>query len=93
MRTRRRYGPFPAATLMVVAAACMALAAPALAKQAGQYTERDLVSDVPGAAELLDPLLVNPWGWPSLRPAARRGWPITAPTCRPCTPGQSGIRR
>jgi uncharacterized protein (TIGR03118 family) len=55
------------AAVAILAAACVALAPPALGKQAlpkqsGQYAERDLVSDVPGAAELLDPFLVNPWG-------------------------------
>ena len=26
------------------------------------FTQRDLVSDVPGLAELLDPVVKNPWG-------------------------------
>jgi uncharacterized protein (TIGR03118 family) len=46
----------------------MAVAPPALAHRdrargnLGHYTQRNLVSDVPGAAELLDPSLVNAWG-------------------------------
>jgi uncharacterized protein (TIGR03118 family) len=54
-------------SVAVVAVACVALAPPAVGKKTlpkgtGQYAERDLVSDVPGAAELFDPDLVNPWG-------------------------------
>jgi uncharacterized protein (TIGR03118 family) len=44
-----------------IVAAGIALAAPALA-DSNQYAIRNLVSDVPGAAEQLDPDLVNPWG-------------------------------
>jgi uncharacterized protein (TIGR03118 family) len=73
MGTRRRHGLFSAAALVVVAAACAALAAPALGKQVGQYAQRDLVSDVPGGAELLDPLLVNPWGL-ALPPTGGAAW-------------------
>jgi uncharacterized protein (TIGR03118 family) len=45
----------------------MALAPAALARDGGgrglgHYAQRNLVSDVPGAAELLDPDLVNAWG-------------------------------
>jgi uncharacterized protein (TIGR03118 family) len=48
--------------LGVVAAAAMALAPAAFAKPPGHYEQRNLVSDVPGQAELLDPNLVNAWG-------------------------------
>jgi uncharacterized protein (TIGR03118 family) len=54
--------------LVLVASAAMALAPPALANPSGagrglgHYVQRDLVSDVPGAAELLDADLVNAWG-------------------------------
>jgi hypothetical protein len=56
------------AALAVVAAAGMALASPAFAdhgrngRGVGHYVQRNLVSDVPGAAELLDADLVNAWG-------------------------------
>lgn len=55
-------------TLALAAAAAMALAPPAFGQGAGvgrgigHYVQRDLVSDVPGAAELLDTDLVNAWG-------------------------------
>jgi uncharacterized protein (TIGR03118 family) len=45
----------------------------ALGKQIGQYAERDLVSDVPGAAEVYDPALVNPWGL-AFNPAGGAAW-------------------
>jgi hypothetical protein len=52
--------------LALAAFAVMALAGPALADRTGRglghYVQRDLVSDVPGAAELLDAGLVNAWG-------------------------------
>jgi uncharacterized protein (TIGR03118 family) len=53
---------------VLVAAVGMALVAPALAQRdrggrgLGHYVQRNLVSDVPGAAELLDADLVNAWG-------------------------------
>jgi uncharacterized protein (TIGR03118 family) len=48
---------------LVLAVAAMALAPPALAGRGiGHYTQRDLVSDIPDAAELLDSDLVNSWG-------------------------------
>jgi uncharacterized protein (TIGR03118 family) len=50
------------AAIAVIVAAGLTLAPSALGKQAGQYAQRNLVSDVPGGAELLDPALVNPWG-------------------------------
>jgi uncharacterized protein (TIGR03118 family) len=56
------------ALLALVAAVALALAQPALARRhqaghgLGQYVQRKLVSDVPGAAQLLDPDLVNAWG-------------------------------
>jgi uncharacterized protein (TIGR03118 family) len=48
--------------LAVVAVVGMALAPSALARHAGHYTQRNLVSDVPGKAELFDADLVNAWG-------------------------------
>ena len=51
-----------------LAAVGMALVPPALAHQdrsgrgVGHYLQRNLVSDVPGAAEILDANLVNAWG-------------------------------
>ena len=75
----------------------LALASPAVAhdrggRDLGRYTQRDLVSDVPGAAELPDPSLVNAWGL-AFGPTTRRGSPTTARTYRPCTPARSGPRR
>jgi hypothetical protein len=46
----------------VVAALGLALAPSALAKNPGHYAQRNLVSDQPGKAELLDTDLVNAWG-------------------------------
>jgi uncharacterized protein (TIGR03118 family) len=53
----------------VVAAVGLTLASPALARDGGggrgdlgRYAQRNLVSDVPGAAELTDSNLVNAWG-------------------------------
>ena len=40
----------------------LALAQPALAHTTNSFRETDLVSDVPGRAANLDPLLANPWG-------------------------------
>jgi len=40
----------------------LALAPGALARGAGRYAQRNLVSDQTGRAELLDPSLVNAWG-------------------------------
>jgi uncharacterized protein (TIGR03118 family) len=42
--------------------ATMAVAPQALARGAGRYAQRNLVSDQAGRAELLDPSLVNAWG-------------------------------
>ena len=42
--------------------ACLALAPGALARGAGRYVQRNLVSDQAGKAQLLDPSLVNAWG-------------------------------
>jgi uncharacterized protein (TIGR03118 family) len=48
--------------LAVIAVVGMALAPSALAKHPGHYAQRNLVSDVPGEAELTDASLVNAWG-------------------------------
>jgi uncharacterized protein (TIGR03118 family) len=48
--------------LVVVAAAFLIIVPSALAKNAGHYTQRNLVSDQPGQAEVLDGDLVNAWG-------------------------------
>src|SRR4051794_37276118 len=56
------------------------LAPPAFADRGlGQYVQRNLVSDIPGAAELTDSSLINAWGCRSA-PRRRRGSPTTAPT-------------
>jgi uncharacterized protein (TIGR03118 family) len=49
---------------VLLAAAALIFAPPALAghQRLGHYVQRNLVSDVPGAAELTDPNLVNAWG-------------------------------
>ena len=67
-RSRRWWG-----ALAVVALVALAVASSAVARRGGErggdgsrglghYTQRDLVSDVPGAAELHDADLVNAWG-------------------------------
>jgi uncharacterized protein (TIGR03118 family) len=63
LRRRGRLGRWCGALALVTSAA-MVLAPPALAggRGLGHYAQRDLVSDVPGAAELLDANLVNAWG-------------------------------
>src|ERR671930_570929 len=62
---RRRLGPLRSALVVGVVAALAALApaAPAAAAQPGNaYHQTNLVSDLPGTAQLTDPDLVNPWG-------------------------------
>jgi hypothetical protein len=51
-------------TLALAALAGMTLASPALAggRDVGRYAQRDLISDVPGSAELAEPSLINAWG-------------------------------
>jgi uncharacterized protein (TIGR03118 family) len=63
LRRRGRLGRWCGA-LALVASAAMVLAPPALAggRGIGHYVQRDLVSDVPGAAELPDANLANAWG-------------------------------
>jgi len=48
--------------LVAVAAVVMAFAQSALGAGVGHYTQRNLVADRPGKAELMDPDLVNAWG-------------------------------
>src|SRR3954471_22463991 len=53
--------------LALAATVGLTLASPALAgerggRDLGRYAQRDLVSDVPGSAELFDSSLVNAWG-------------------------------
>jgi uncharacterized protein (TIGR03118 family) len=66
-----------AITALAVGVASLSIALPASTalgkKLSGQYAERDLVSSVPGAAELFDPLLVNPWGL-AFNPAGGAAW-------------------
>jgi uncharacterized protein (TIGR03118 family) len=62
---RRRFGPLRSALALGVVAGLAALApvAPAAAAQPGNaYRQTNLVSDLPGMAQLTDPDLVNPWG-------------------------------
>jgi uncharacterized protein (TIGR03118 family) len=48
---------------LVTALVTLAAAAPAAARQPGNaYRQTNLVSDLPGLAQLTDPDLVNPWG-------------------------------
>jgi uncharacterized protein (TIGR03118 family) len=46
---------------------------PALAIPPGHFAQRDLVSDVPGRAALLDSQLVNPWGL-AISPTGGAAW-------------------
>src|SRR4051794_22482648 len=71
VRARRhggRTGRWLGALGALVAVAGLAIAPAALADHGGfggglgQYTQRNLVSDLPGVAELRDPDLVNAWG-------------------------------
>jgi uncharacterized protein (TIGR03118 family) len=59
-QARRR----PALLLAVTAviAACIALPAAALADHATPYRQTNLVSDIPGLAQVTDSNLLNPWG-------------------------------
>jgi uncharacterized protein (TIGR03118 family) len=62
---QQRLGPLRSALTLGLVAALAALApiAPAAAAQPGNaYHQTNLVSDLPGMAQLTDPDLVNPWG-------------------------------
>jgi uncharacterized protein (TIGR03118 family) len=62
---QQRLGPLRSALVLGLVAALAALApvAPAAATQPGNaYHQTNLVSDLPGMAQLTDPDLVNPWG-------------------------------
>jgi uncharacterized protein (TIGR03118 family) len=64
-RPPRRLGRLRGALALGMVAGLVALApvAPAAAKQPGNaYHQTNLVSDLPGMAQLTDPDLVNPWG-------------------------------
>jgi uncharacterized protein (TIGR03118 family) len=57
---RRRAGIHRVAAVLALAAATQLAARPAPAQN--HYKETDLVSDILGRAQFLDPMLVNPWG-------------------------------
>jgi uncharacterized protein (TIGR03118 family) len=57
----------------LVVALALAVTSPVLAIPPGHYAERDVVSDVPGRAPLLDPNLVNPWGL-AISPTGGAAW-------------------
>jgi uncharacterized protein (TIGR03118 family) len=59
-RPRRRPALLVAVAAVIVA--CAALPALARADRATRYRQTNLVSDIPGLAQLTDPNLVNPWG-------------------------------
>jgi len=59
-QARRR--PVPLAAVAAVIAACAVLPAAAQAGSATRYRQTNLVSNIPGLAQLTDPNLVNPWG-------------------------------
>jgi len=64
-RISRRFGRLSGVVALALAAGLVALApaAPAVAGQPGNaYHQTNLVSDLPGLAQLTDPDLVNPWG-------------------------------
>ena len=76
---------------VLVAAGALALAAAAAAsgRQPGNaYHQTNLVSDLPGVARSPIPTWSTPGAWPPAR-RRRRGWPTTAPTRPPSTPGSS----
>ena len=67
---RRRLGVLIAVTAMLALSAVAAVAAAPAGAEAQHhdddgYQQLNLVSDVPGAAQLLDPNLVNAWGMSS----------------------------
>jgi uncharacterized protein (TIGR03118 family) len=47
---------------VAVAAGVVPLAATAAGPTAGEFHQRNLISDIPGVARITDPNLVNPWG-------------------------------
>jgi uncharacterized protein (TIGR03118 family) len=50
------------AATAVLALACAGVASATGHPAAGAFTQRNLVSDIPGVARITDPNLVNPWG-------------------------------
>src|ERR671937_112561 len=59
-QARRR--PVSVVAVAAVIVACAALPALARAKGPTRYRQTNLVSNIPGLAELTDPNLLNPWG-------------------------------
>ena len=49
-------------TAMVLATAVAVPIASSIGDPANQYTQTNLISDIPGVARITDPNLVNPWG-------------------------------
>src|SRR4029077_9470875 len=50
------------ATVLVIGGTAGSPASARHGDDANGFTQRDLVSDIPGRAELLDPVVKNPWG-------------------------------
>jgi uncharacterized protein (TIGR03118 family) len=58
----RRHAIWLALTALVATAAVAVPIAASLGDPANQYTQTNLISDIPGVARITDPNLVNPWG-------------------------------
>ena len=57
-----RYSALFQKSVLAGATAVAALSFGAWRAQAGPYVQTNLVSDIPGLAQLTEPELVNPWG-------------------------------
>ena len=58
----RRRAMWLGLTAMVLATAVAVPIASSIGDPANQYTQTNLISDIPGVARITDPNLVNPWG-------------------------------
>lgn len=61
-RIRRRWAAAGLGALTAAAAIAVPIAGSASGQGAGEYTQTNLISDIPGVARITDPDLVNPWG-------------------------------
>jgi uncharacterized protein (TIGR03118 family) len=65
----RRRAIWLALTALVAAAAVAVPIANSLGDTANEYTQTNLISDIPGVARITDPNLVNPWGQAAIGPS------------------------
>ncbi len=66
--SRRRAIWLALAALIATAAVAVPIAT-SLGDPANQYTQTNLISDIPGVARITDPNLVNPWGQATIGPS------------------------